>query len=166
MLFRAMVLAGGIAGAAGFSQFPEYSQQYTQRLAGAVDELARVVKAFDADAAGLDLTREAALADMAVAGGMAEARAQSMRRVFDRYEKISNDLSALRAKAPVVQAMQLWRMTDLDVARQAWRDFRPAVPLTMEGIGFGTAGFLIGAGLIGAMRAILGRYTRKRRATV
>ncbi|WP_299848506.1 DUF2937 family protein [uncultured Roseovarius sp.] len=75
MLFRAMMLAGGIAGATGFSQFPEYSQQYTQRLAGAVDELSRVVRAFDADAGRLDLTREAALADMAAAGGMASALA-------------------------------------------------------------------------------------------
>ncbi len=34
MLLRAITLAGGIVGAAGMSQFPEYSQQYVQRLGG------------------------------------------------------------------------------------------------------------------------------------
>jgi len=34
LLLRAVTFAGGLAGAVGLSQFPEFSQQYTQRLAG------------------------------------------------------------------------------------------------------------------------------------
>ena len=63
-MIRALILAGGVAGAAGLSQFPEYSQQYNQRLAGAVDELSHVVADFDASAAAEGLSREAALAQM------------------------------------------------------------------------------------------------------
>ena len=43
MFMRAIAVAGGLAGAAGLSQFPEFSQQYVQRLGGAVDELTAVV---------------------------------------------------------------------------------------------------------------------------
>ena len=57
MLLRAITMAGGLVGAAGLSQFPEFSQQYVQRLGGAVDELSRFVAEFDADAAAVGMTR-------------------------------------------------------------------------------------------------------------
>ena len=53
MILRALTLAGGLTGAAVSSQFPEFSQQYTQRLGGAVDALAVVVADFDAMALAL-----------------------------------------------------------------------------------------------------------------
>lgn len=39
MIGRVLALAGGLSGAVGLSQFPEFSQQYLQRLAGQVDAL-------------------------------------------------------------------------------------------------------------------------------
>lgn len=163
MFMKAMAMASGVMCAAAFSQFPEYSQQYTQRLAGAVDELSGVVQAFDADAAGLGLTRDAALDQMTNARGMSAARANSMRRVFDRHDRLSNDLNALKSKAVTAQAAQIWRMTDLDVAQKAWADFKPAVPVSSDGIGFGIAGFLAGLGVMGALGAVLRRMTGRAR---
>ena len=64
MFAKALSLAGGIAGAVGLSQFPEFSQQYAQRLGGAVDELARVVEDFDADASDVGLNRDEALSQL------------------------------------------------------------------------------------------------------
>lgn len=164
MILRAVTVVGGLAGAVAFSQFPEYSQQYTQRLAGAVDELSRVVDRFDADAGALGLTRQEALADMERAGGMAGARAESMRQVFTRYHKLSYDLNVLRPEAPARRAAMIWRMTDREVAHKAWQDFRPAVPVTMDGVGFGVAGFLAGLCVFGSLRAILRRAVLRRRA--
>ena len=46
MIIRAITLAGGLAVGAGASQFPEFSQQYAQRLGGAVDALGEVVRGF------------------------------------------------------------------------------------------------------------------------
>lgn len=165
MFFRAMTLAVGIAGGTAFSQFPEYSQQYTQRLAGAVDELSAIVAMFDADAKAVGLSRDAALDQMAGAGGMAAARAKSMRYVFGRYDRLSNDLNSLREHPQVWRAAQIWRMTDLDVARKAWGDFRPALPVTADGIGYGAAGFLAGLGLMGGIGALCrGLWRRRNRA--
>jgi len=42
---RILATAGGIAGAVALSQFPEFSQQYVQRLSGATDELRAVTVA-------------------------------------------------------------------------------------------------------------------------
>ena len=53
-------------------------------------------------------------------------------------------------------------MTDQDVARAAWQDFRPAVPATMHGVGFGVAGFLAGLVVFGALRTLLHRMVSRR----
>ena len=54
---RTVAIVGGAALAVVLSQFPEYAQQYTQRLGGAVDELRRQTQSFDQDAAEGGLTR-------------------------------------------------------------------------------------------------------------
>ena len=61
-MIRLLAFIGGLGGAVSLSQFPEFSQQYLQRLAGAVDELQVIVETFDADAKGANLTRDEALA--------------------------------------------------------------------------------------------------------
>src|SRR5688572_1167100 len=60
-LGRLIVVIAAAFGGLVASQFPEFAQQYRQRLGGAVDELLRVVADFDADASRNQLTREAAL---------------------------------------------------------------------------------------------------------
>ena len=49
-MLKFLAIAGGLAGAAGLSQYPEFSQQYTQRLGGQVDALSEVVADFEASA--------------------------------------------------------------------------------------------------------------------
>ena len=64
MIVRAITLAGGLAVGAGTSQFPEFSQQYAQRLGCAVDALSEVVADFDTSAAAEGLSRSEALVQM------------------------------------------------------------------------------------------------------
>ena len=52
---------GGLGLAVALSQFPEYAQQYTQRLGGAVDELRVITEDFDRAAVAGGLDRAAAL---------------------------------------------------------------------------------------------------------
>ena len=63
-MLKILTLAGGVAGAVALSQFPEFSQQYLQRLSGAVDELRTQVVAFDTLATAAGITREEALAEL------------------------------------------------------------------------------------------------------
>lgn len=46
-MFRTLAMIGGIAGAVALSQFPEFSQQYMQRLSGARTELKVITAGFD-----------------------------------------------------------------------------------------------------------------------
>ena len=162
MIFRVIAVTGGLACAAGLSQFPEYSQQYMQRLSGAVDELSAVVVQFDADAASLGLSRDAALMELSLGSRMGQARAQSMGQVLERHARLSADLSILKELTVTQKALKPWNFSDSDVARAAWADFKPAVPMTPEGIGFAGVGFVAGYGALAGLLSALGRLFRRR----
>ena len=56
LLLRRLAMAMGLLFALVGTQGPEFAQQYGQRLAGAIDELSRVVATFAVDAASNSLT--------------------------------------------------------------------------------------------------------------
>lgn len=153
-MLRLLTLAAGFAGAFSLSQFPEYSQQYMQRLAGAVDELRAIVVAFDATAAAANLTREEALADLSATPFQTELQA-ALAGQITRYETLAADYHALRAAEPMQRLAQVYRFTDTDLARRTWEDFRPAVPASTDGLICAALGFLLGWGLLSALGGLL-----------
>lgn len=155
MLARALALVAGLGGAAGVSQFPEYSQQYIQRLGGAVDELLRFMDDFDKDAASLDLSRDAALVDLAQGGQMGAARANSMVRTIDRHARLSSDLADMQNLGPFSRARYATRFTDPELAGRVWENYKPAMPVTFEGIIFAVIGFLGGLALLSGLIYLL-----------
>ena len=168
MIGRVTVLAGGLAGAATLSQFPEFSQQYVQRLGGAVDELSRMISDFDADAAREEMSRSEALVDLAQGGQMGARRAATMTTTIYRYERLSSDLAALQSRDPIQRALLADKLMDREIAARAWENYRPALPLTAEGgifaaVGFGVAALAL-ALVIGLWRGVFGRRGRRVRA--
>lgn len=152
MIGRAITLAAGLTGAATFSQFPEYSQQYVQRLGGAVDALSQVVADFDASAAAEGLTRAGALAQM-TGSDFVDRRRADMERTFDRHARLSAQLQTVAEAGPFMRAYYA-AGADGEVARAALRNYEPAMPLTMPGAVFAGLGFLVGSGassLIGGL---------------
>ncbi|MCR9148112.1 MAG: DUF2937 family protein [Rhodobacteraceae bacterium] len=161
-MIRILALAAGLSGAAGLSQFPEYSQQYIQRLSGAVDELDSVVATFDADASGLGMTRPEALADLAGGGRMGEARALSMERTFARHARLSAALTSLETSSSTRKILKISTIRDQEITRETLKDFRPAIPMTLEGLGFGAAGFGLGYGIFLIVTSVIGLCLRRR----
>ncbi|MDO6726732.1 DUF2937 family protein [Cognatishimia sp. 1_MG-2023] len=153
MITRALTLAAGLSGAAGFSQFPEFSQQYAQRLGGAVDELHQFVVDFDADAAQVGVTRDVALAQLAEGGAIGAARAETMQVTITRYERLSSARDALQDAGPFMRAYHSAKINDPEIVHAAWAEFKPAVPLSFEGAVFAVSGFF--AAFIGSY-AVLG----------
>ncbi|MFZ1727852.1 MAG: DUF2937 family protein [Albidovulum sp.] len=162
MVVRILSLAGGIAGAAALSQFPEFSQQYLQRLAGQVDALAIVTTDFDASAQKADMTREAALAAMSGTEFLGY-RQEDMRRAFVRFASLSSDLTMLREAGPVERIGMPQRFADRETLAATWADFQPAMPVTTAGITTAGVGFLGGwAGLAGVFSVLLSPFRRRR----
>lgn len=158
-MLRILALLGGLTGAAGLSQFPEFAQQYTQRLAGKVEELTRFVAEFDADAAAVGVSREQALIDLAQGGAIGAERAQTMVTTIERQARLSQALDDLRDATPYQRAMQANAFTDAELARGTLSDFKPAVPLTLEGGSFAGIGFLGGFGAIAGLGWLFRRRT-------
>ncbi len=162
MFVRALTLAGGLAGAAGLSQFPEFSQQYIQRLAGKVEELTRFVEEFDADATDVGVSREQALIDLAQGGSIGAERAQTMVTTIARQNRLSTTLDELRGVGPFTRAYHAHAFSDSELARGTLSDFKPALPLSFEGLVFAGVGMLMGLGLFSGLSA-LGRRLFLRR---
>ena len=165
MISKGLALAGGVCCAAVLSQVPEFSQQYTQRLSGAVDELSGIVAQFDADAEQVGMSRTEALNDLSKGTAMAQARAESMGYVLARHDRLNAHLEQIRGTGPVGKLATGLQYLDPELARNTWDDFKPAVPVTVEGAAFGGAGFLGGYGLIALVLAGFGRMRRRPQAT-
>jgi hypothetical protein len=142
---RMLSVLGGLALGLVLSQFPEYAQQYTQRLGGAVDELRIITAEFDAAAGAAGLTREAAIQRYTAANDtFIEGRGQSMQRTFTRYAELSAMLEKIRGADAAERVTLLPQFMDTEIGARALENFQPAVPVTAEGIAYGGGGFLIG----------------------
>lgn len=162
-MIRVLCLAGGVAGAAGLSQFPEFSQQYLQRLGGQVDELSRQVKEFDATALQDGLGREEMLEAMAVVPLM-QGQEAMWRRTISRHTRLSDNLIALRDASPIERMLMPHRMTDSETFQAVWQDFVPAVPVSTAGAAAAGIGFVGGWAIFAAVLGMLTTPFRRKKA--
>jgi len=162
VIVRTLTLVGGLTGAVTSSQFPEFSQQYMQRLGGAVDALGEVVADFDASAAASDLTREAALAQLQGTAFL-DSRRADMRRTITRYTQLTADLAVLEGEGPFMRAYHAGRFTDPEIAQAAWEVYQPAVPVNFAGLTFAGVGFVLGGLAMGLLLGLVRMPFRRRR---
>jgi len=161
---RTLAVLGGLGLAAVFAQFPEYAQQYEQRLGGAVDELRIIVADFDADAQKFGLSRQEALHHYAVSpDAFLVTRGTSMARTLARYAKLSAQLTDLAEADAWTRVTHLNDYLDSQISAQALAAFRPAVPVTAEGAAWGLGGFVLGYGALAAFLSFLTLPFRWRR---
>ena len=157
---RILALLCSLFVGAVFSQAPEFAQQYRQRIGGAIDELAAIVARFDVDAAREGLTRDAALERHRRSPDPFFARrGVAMGETIDRLGRLDAQLRDLTENSGFVRLLPLMRQIDGDVARRTLDVFEPALPLTLEGLGFAGFGMVSGWG---AAR-LVGRLSRRRR---
>ncbi|MEN0042103.1 MAG: DUF2937 family protein [Pseudomonadota bacterium] len=142
---KSVITTGAVVGAVAFAQTPEFTQQYVQRIGGAVDELTRVVEDFDRDAAGSNLERRQALGRMTTADSeLVRSRGRSMSRTIARYERLKAQQSIVRDSVPLLRPIMLAQELDMNLLRATWDDFRPAIPVTQDGIIWLGGGVLFG----------------------
>ena len=142
---RLIAGTGGLALAVVLSQFPEYAQQYTQRLGDAVDELRVITEEFDRAAAEGGLDRQTALERYNASNDdFLAGRGSSMSATFQRYEMLSTTLADIEGAGPVERLQSLPAYLDTDIGRRTLEAYKPAVPVTMEGILYAGGGFILG----------------------
>jgi hypothetical protein len=140
LLDRALCLLGAV----GLSQAPEFFQQYLQRLGGHLDEARIALARYEAVAreSGLTLTRLIETTRAQPAGPvarLADAIAEAQARVLD----LESAEAALRAASLWERPFVFLRHVDAEIAARAWTVFKPAVPVTTEGLVYAGAGMVL-----------------------
>jgi hypothetical protein len=143
---QAMIFTAALAGGIAMSQAPEFAQQYRQRIGGAIGELRQFVADFDDDASKSGLTRSEALAAHARAEPLFRDRGRSMETTIARLDLLSRQQREFETASPLAQPFLLVR-GDRALAGGVWRDFEPAVPVTLAGLAWGATGFFLAAAL-------------------
>lgn len=144
---RIVKMVGGVLCGCALSQFPEYSQQYVQRMGGALDELSTVVADFDTSAKASGYSRQEALNALS-GSGFLDARQIDIKRTFKRFDKLSDDYTRLKDANAFIRFAYVARMRDIEIIKGTSKDFQPAVPVTFAGAGFVGIGYFAGYGLL------------------
>ncbi len=145
-MFKSVLpLAFGLALAGSLSQFPEFSQQYTQRVGGAYDELKTVADGFRSDAANNGKTVEQAVAEYAATGvRFFQDRGESIAQVMTREAYLKRHYTKLTNGDGFDQLLVFVRERDNGIARDALGIYQPALPITFAGFAHAGLGFLAG----------------------
>lgn len=135
----ALAILGGIVAAQG----PEFAQQYSQRLGGAVDELRRQIATLDNDAKATGTTRDGAVDKLRTnPDALVARRGEAVRGDIERLGRLEDQRRALSdSGSPLGRMVAMMRDPDVPVARAAYQDYSPAVPTTADGFAAGLIGF-------------------------
>ncbi len=161
-MWRILAILGGVSGAVGLSQFPEFSQQYLQRLAGKVDALTQIAADFDATAARNGLTRDVALLQMTGTPLLVDQQSDQ-RMIFARGAVLADNLATLRAANPLARLTMPQRFGDTETLAATYADFRPAIPATADGAITAGIGYVAGWSVIAVLWRVISFPFRKRR---
>ena len=147
MFTRRLATAIGLLFALIGTQGPEFSQQYRQRLGGALDELKRVVATFNADAASRSITPVEAIARLeGNPDPLAQSRGAAIESDIARLNKLQNALDAMRSAGPLQRLGAMAVDFDPAIGADTLQNFEPAVPVTSEALLAGALALVIGWG--------------------
>jgi len=145
LITRRLAVAIGLLFAVLGAQWPEFAQQYRQRLGGALDELNRMIAEFDQQTQSQSLTREQGLERLEQNDDpLARQRGEAVAEDIDRAQRLSRQKQAFTDSGPVTRLIALVENFDPATMAQAWRDFEPALPVTTEAFVVGAAGLIVG----------------------
>jgi Protein of unknown function (DUF2937) len=160
LLDRALCIVGAVA----FSQFPEFMQQYLQRLEGHLDEARLQVGRFKEAAAQAGMTLDQMIA------GTGQNPDPSMVRLGGVIRSAVARVDELAAADDALRHASLWGRpfaflghVDWGIARATLAIYRPAVPTTAEGLLYAGVGMvLVLASYHLCIRAPIARHFRRR----
>lgn len=160
MLIRRLAVAIGIVFGLIGAQAPEFAQQYRQRLAGALDELHRMIAEFDAEFSAQSLTPAEGVERLkANPDALARERGEAIENDVARANRLQAQLDALRAGGLSGFAGFLANF-DAATAGRAFEDFSPAVPLTATAFLIGGGAMVFGWGVTHAVAQPIRRARR------
>lgn len=159
--------AAAIGGAGALSQFPEFYQQYLQRLGGRLDQAlvqeARIYEA--AQSQGLTVAEYVARFQQS-SDPVFQAEGAVLQATLQDASALREALLALSNAGVLERPVLLARYFNSDLANATFEAFNPALPVSTEGLTYAAFGMLLGLlSLAFAERGgrAVGRRLRRRR---
>ena len=145
MFTRRLALAIGLLFALVGAQGPEFSQQYRQRLGGALNELNRIVAGFNADAARQSITPVEAIARLeGNPDPLAQARGEAIESDIARESRLERAYDDMLTTGTMKRLFAMIVDFDPAIASQTLQNFEPAVPITPEALLFAGMALIFG----------------------
>jgi hypothetical protein len=150
----------GLTGAVLLSQFPEFFQQYAQRVGGHLSELNHQVgelenrAALDGKDTGAYLRHLTDSEDRAV-----RREGRNLVALVERRDRLTTAYEVLATADPWWRAPHFLRHIDWTIAGATLQSYRLAMPITAESALYSAAGFLLGIILYGLL------FRRRRRVS-
>lgn len=154
-------------GAAASAQFPAFYTQYLQRVSGKLDQARADISTVVESARRRDMSVSDYL-DVVARDGDEFSREwePGARATYEALQRLEAAYAALSTadvfERPAVFAMYL----RADTAQATLYDFTPALPLSMEGLGYAGAGVLIGIVFAWVSERPLVIWRKRRRARI
>ncbi|MCR9141230.1 MAG: DUF2937 family protein [bacterium] len=146
-------------GAVALSQIPQLISQYYDVLTGALAEAKTNVDVFRAKAAELELDLQSFINEHITSGSpIFRKSGEGMQLALDRYEAYGAAQSALRDASVWERPFVFFQ--HLDATLFAALEFRPGLPLTVEGAVYALVGIVFGLGVYHLFRTLPVRLVR------
>jgi hypothetical protein len=147
--------------AVAMSQFPEFHQQYTQRIGGALDELTLQVAALDERARNAGMDRYDYVRHFQNnSDNIVKGEGNAMLATLSRQQRLAIAYDRLTEAPWYMIVVETAFHLEPDVAANTAQVFVPAVPISFSGAVHTFAGFLIGY----LLPAMLGSLVPRRRS--
>ncbi len=153
----------GIAGAVIGSQGPGFTLQYMQNLQGQITALEISLAQRDANVAQYGYTRDQAFSECQTATGLLDALCDGYVNDVERYELLSAHIAELSAASDLTRPLILAKTQIEDITLSVYKQFKPAIPATMDGAIYAGGGFAVLWGGASFLFGLLGAMTGGRR---
>lgn len=133
-----------VTGAAVFSQFPEFIQQYLQRLGGHADEAQRQAGLIKESAQVTGKTVNEYIAQFVMNADPAHVlQGEIMRETIQRAAELNDALRAIQDSSVYTRLFVFLSKMDVTIAKGTLDNYRPAIPLSLENVVYAIIGILI-----------------------
>ncbi len=132
-------------GAAASAQFPAFYTQYLQRVSGQLDQARMDIAGVVESARNRGLSVSEYLDEVAEHGDeYSQEWEPGARTTYEALQNLEAAYTALRTADVFERPAVFFMHLRADTAQAALYDFTPALPLSMQGLGYAGAGVLIG----------------------
>jgi len=151
-----------VIGVVGLAQFPQFFNQYLQRLGGHLEEARLTIARYINAAESLDLSLEAYVAEhLASENKIFTSSGQVMTDIVQRLHHLEESFLALKQAGPFNRWWIFLREMERPIVHETWQNFTPGIPTTIEGFYYGLAGLLVVWGLYQGLKTLMLSLGRK-----